>query len=261
MCIIGCAPRQKLSEDISLVLKGKKEFNDLKKDKDYLLEETIFPVMFNPEEITELGMKYYSKNNNKILESQYLKITEWARMFVKNVKLLKNTHLFQGTMIVAEGTTKSPKVIGQFLDVLSSFIYVTRTPYSLKNEGNLRPFSFNPLKKGEDNFVIKIILVFAHNRNIKSYLYSFPNKNYSYVFYPTLTKKYLKQNSDLKPIDEKEGYKTIYLETEEDIPNLKKNYKKTIFLSRNAELLDKIIEKNSAFKGKGLSNTVCASIL
>ncbi len=251
MCIVGCAPKLKLSDDISLICKCEKEFEDLKNDKDYLMEETIFPVMFNPKEIVEFGRKYHYKTRSKILKAQYLKINSWTKEFVKDLKLLKNTHLFQGTMVTAEGTAKSPKAIEKFLQVLQMNIYSERTPYQLKQEGSARPFGFSLLKKGKDDFVIKIILVFAHNRNLKSYLYSFPYKGHSYFFSPALTKKYLKQNKDLKPIDKREGFKTIYLETEEDIPNLK-NMKKTVFLARERGLLKTVVEKDRRIIGVGL---------
>ncbi|MBL7051996.1 MAG: hypothetical protein ISS01_02810 [Nanoarchaeota archaeon] len=249
MCIIGCAAKMKLSDDLTLISEGKKEFEDLKNDSDYLFEETIFPVMFNPEEITDFGRKYNYKTRSKILEAQYSKMSEWAKLFVKDIRMLKNTHLFQGTMVTAEGTAKSPKAIEKFLQVLQMNIYSERTPYQLKNEGSARPFAFSLLKKGKDNFVIKAILVFTHNRNIKSYLYQFPKS--SFMLNPTLTKKYLKQNKDLKQIDKKEGFKTIYLETEKDIPNLKK-LKKTVFLAREEGLLKKVVEKNRAILGVGL---------
>ncbi|MBU1855218.1 MAG: hypothetical protein KKF89_05835, partial [Nanoarchaeota archaeon] len=123
MCIIGCAPKMKLSDDVSLILKGEKEFEDLKKDLDYLFEETIFPVMFNPKEITDFGKKYHHKTRSKVLKLQYSKLTEWVKVFVKEAKILKNNYLFQGTMATAEGTAKSPNTTGRFLNILSHIVY------------------------------------------------------------------------------------------------------------------------------------------
>jgi hypothetical protein len=165
----------RLCDELSLVRKGIKSIKDLKKD--FLFEEHNVP-------------KDYEK-------------------FVESLNIFKNDMLFQGTIVYAEGTAKNLKKIEKKLTDINFKIYGQRI-LKRDGKGTLRPTDISFLTKGDDNYKIKIALVFSHNKYIKSYLYNFPSDNV-FVLNPMLTRKFIKQHKKLKEHDFIDDFQIIYL--------------------------------------------------
>lgn len=129
--------------------------------------------------------------------------------FIQSINILKNDMIFQGTLIYAEGTAKNPDAIDKKIGKINLDIYSKRI---LKNDGKgtLRLVSKTYLKKGEDNYKIKIALIFSHNKYIQSYLFALP-KDYVFVLDPNLTRKFIKQNKNLKEHDFIDDFQIFYL--------------------------------------------------
>lgn len=199
-----------LREDIDDMLKNKKSLEDVKKN--YLVEEYDLP-------------KDYEE-------------------FVNSINIFKNEYIFQGMLVYEFGTMVSVDFAGNSnkeAKNISSQIHKKRCEKSTreqKNIGTLRPYSLSKFEYGEENnYKIKIFLFYSHNRNLKGYLYDFGD-NYLYLLSPSLTRKYIKQNKNIKRANFIENMQVLFLETFDDLDEgvlAKVNYAK--FLNRGTVIL------------------------
>lgn len=215
MCIMGCSIRMRLSDYLALARDNKKSLSDLK-------DEFTFEEFNVPED--------------------YVSFTE-------NLNIFRNDSIFQGTLVYATGTAKNPEIIEKELDEINMGIYSART-LKKDGKGTFRPTSFSFVEKGEDNYNIKIALVFSPNKFLRGYLYNFEDTK-TFVLEPSLTRKFIKLNKSMKELDFIEDFQVIYLgensdftqESLDKINQAKLSKKGTVILHRDKKTFEEFIKR------------------
>ena len=215
----------RLSKELSLVKKGLKSFEELKKD--FIFEE-------------------YDYNENLIDE----------------LDVCRNESIFQGILVYAVGTAKDLKKVENKLEKISFNIHTHRMNKYFNekdNRGTFRAKALSLVTIGKENYKIKIALVFSHNKYLRGYLYDIPYDNL-FILCPQLTRKFIKQNKKIKHIDEIENMQTIFINKFDDfdetilnkINKEKANKKGTVILFKDTKTyyefsikLSKIMPRNS----------------
>lgn len=202
-----CDPKRRLSRDLDKISRGK-SFEQIKKD--YLVEEYDVPNDYEE--------------------------------FVNSINIFKKDYVFQGTVVYAEGTSDADNISEFFKEELgnvSGQIYKKSCEKSAREQKNiitLRPTRLSFVKKGENNYKIKIAFFYSHNSFLQGYLYDLP-EDYLFLFNPTLTKRYLEQNKNIKKTDFVENTQVLLLEDSDDIDEMIEKVIFARFLNRGTVIL------------------------
>lgn len=182
MCIIKCSVKKRLSNELYLMDKGLKSFEDLKKE--FIIEE------------------YDSKE-------KYLQM-------IDKKSVSRSESIFQGILVYAVGKTHNVKKVKKKLDNICSKLFYRELNFHVGDlsRSTYRPLSLSFVTKcnffQKENYKIKIALVFSHNKYLRGYLYDIPEDNL-FVLNPQLTRRFIKQNKKIKEYDEIENFQTIFI--------------------------------------------------
>ncbi len=264
MCIVGCAPRLRLFEDIFRKLdKEELTLEALRNDSSFFVEEINVDLKKLQDNAVE-DLKHVSYSDILpgaiIRNSKNNNVEKFIRNLIKPINFSKNDFIYQGCLAFTKGHVKDKERWNEICSDIDFAVYHGRkdlTPVDSLIPYSLRPTNLTKLEDGEKEFpdFIKLLFVFSHNSKIKGYFYS--REEWIHIFNKQSSLKFLKQHRNLEYQDKIDNVNIFYIseiedinpELEEKLISLSKNKSQIAILVRSDNLSKKVFDY---FKGKSI---------
>jgi hypothetical protein len=222
MCITGCAPKAGMRP---VLLEISKDFNKLemfRNDPAYLIKELDLDLGPIASEL----QPYFEGKWPKGDTSWQTLVKDYAKSQLKNIRFKMDDYLYQGCILYCRGGVRHTERARQLVtEGLHLSIFHGNT--NLRDQGgfplSLRAVQHMKLSSGKRDIpeIIKFIFVFAHNSNIRGYLFQAPD--WFHVVSPELTLRFLEHQKPLAFENIIQGITYFYLKNPTDITGWLKN--------------------------------------